>query len=175
MKHLLIPASALLLLIGCSAPKSDNTFTINGTVNGSTDGELVIASFHNSIDSVVNDTVEIRDGHFIFTGEVAPYGGLAYITYGEESEPYKGDNQTGLYFSPGVTEIAFEKGNVNQAIVSGSRQQEIDECLNKFYEEYWCAKKSSEPIMSRGLYPRKSMIDRPMLPSANFPPHRRSM
>lgn len=151
MKHLLIPASALLLLIGCSAPKSDNTFTINGTVNGAADGEYVIASIHNSIDGVVNDTVEIHDGHFTFTGEVAPYGGLAYITYGEESEPYKGDNQTGLYFSPGVTEIAFDKGKVNQAIVSGSRQQEIDECLNKFYEEYWARQKKLRADYEQGL------------------------
>ncbi len=83
MKHLLIPAAALLALAACNS-RPENSFVINGTINGA-DGEPVYFSYDNG-NGFIYDTATIADGKFTFTGEVPPFGSHGYIEYGKEKE-----------------------------------------------------------------------------------------
>jgi len=64
-----------------------------------------------------------------------------------------------------VTDITFDKGKVNQAIVSGSRQQEIDESLSKFYEEYWARRKKLKDDYEQGLISQDEYEKREQFPA----------
>lgn len=121
---LILPAAALLALAACTSKPTDG-FVINGTVAGGADGESVAISYYVA-DSVIKDTVLIKDGKFSFEGTVPAYGAMGYISYGEPSEPYRGDNAITVYFDRGETNVAIEKGKVPEGTVTGSRMQEME-------------------------------------------------
>ncbi|MBP3303273.1 MAG: AhpC/TSA family protein [Muribaculaceae bacterium] len=120
MKHLLVPAAALLALAACNS-RPANGFVINGTIDGA-DGEPVYFSYDNGSE-FISDTVTISDGKFTFTGEVPAFGSHGYIKYGEEKEPHTGDNTRGFYFGADEINVDINKGNIMKSSVTGSSLQ----------------------------------------------------
>ena len=120
MNHLLIPAAALLALAACNS-RPENSFVINGTINGA-DGEPVYFSYDNG-NGFIYDTATIADGKFTFTGEVPPFGSHGYIEYGKEKEPHTGDNTRSFFFGADEINIDINKEKVMESTVTGSSLQ----------------------------------------------------
>ncbi len=67
MKKMLFAAVLLALTVACSGPKHDG-YTINGTLTGITEGQIILSNMSRS--EVITDTAEIKDGKFTFIGKV---------------------------------------------------------------------------------------------------------
>lgn len=143
MKLIFSTLGALLVMSACSS-KPENGFVVNGTVDGAANGEEIFLSYQVN-DSTINDTTVIADGKFRFEGEVPRYGAKAYLKYGEESQPYQGDNFLVVYLEPGPTEVEVKKGDMDNSVITGSRQNDIE----KEYMDY-----------IKGLHERRSSLDR---------------
>lgn len=133
----LFPGIFLLILFlfviqGCSSGNSSETgFTIRGKINGARDGKAELAKLDlTTNEKVIVDSTDIKDGEFIFKGELkSPYFHTIFINGGNKKIHFFLENSN--------IEMKGDINSIDKVSISGSKEDALFRSynINSIFEE----------------------------------------
>ncbi|MDD2426430.1 MAG: DUF4369 domain-containing protein [Bacteroidales bacterium] len=118
MKKLILPLAILtLMLSGCSQNPS-NTFTLSGTIEGKTDGEIYLTRIDIQTQDSKTDTLKIEKGSFIIKG-VLDEPTYAVISDGNLND-MNNPNLVTIFIEPAKMKIALKWNDFKNYTLTGS-------------------------------------------------------
>jgi len=125
---------AICLICSVSLVRAQQNFTLIGKLNGRDDG-IVCLLYINKSGREINDTATVRDGSFIFKGQVP--GPIYARLLGNIKSPSSDDsNFVQLFLAPANMSIVLSEGDFKHAAMSGSAMQDDMTRLNKQKEQF---------------------------------------
>ncbi len=103
-----------------------DTFLLNGTIDGVTEGKIFLSYYVNKEEKVVNDSSFIHNGHFSFRGKVFEPT-VAFLNLNRTR--VIDDNTTNIFLEPAVMHVNVKLNQFNKAHLNGSNTQKEYEDL----------------------------------------------